>query len=290
MGQAPATGRISLRTVPRNFPGRSGTKEDAVHLCSPETATASAITGRITDPRDLETDLGMPYPRFEEPEEIRVNDEMLIPPPEDGSDVELVKGPNITSVPDLEPLAEALDGPVLMKVGNDVSTDEILPAGTEVLPFRSNLPEPAKFSFRPVDPTWADRAAEHDGFHAVVAGDNYGQGSSREHAALAPRSLGLRAVLAVGFSRIHWQNLANFGVLPLTIENADDYDQLAQGDELRLENLHAALQQGNTIEVRNLTRGETIRARHDLSERQVRTILAGGLIPLQKQRLDRKAA
>ncbi|MFW6059645.1 MAG: aconitate hydratase [Phycisphaeraceae bacterium] len=296
MGQAPATDAISLRTVPRNFPGRSGTREDKVCLVSPETAAASALTGRITDPRELETLYGMRYPKVRDLEQPVLNTEMLVAPPpaEEARSIELVKGPNIASLPDFDPLPDEMDLEVALKVQDDISTDEIMPAGPRVLPYRSNIPQISAFCFEVVDETYPERAKRmmENGKtgHAIVGGENYGQGSSREHAALAPRYLGLRAVLARSFARIHWQNLANFGMLPLTFENADDYDRLAQGDELRLRNLREALQRGNVIEVENTTRGETIRARHDLSERQVRMILAGGLIPLQKQRLERKAA
>ena len=200
MGQAPATGRVSLRTVPRNFPGRSGTKDDRVCLVSPETAAASALKGVITDPRDLD----MAYPKVADPEQPMLNTEMLQPPvPLDESRrTELQKGPNIVSLPELEPLPDALEIPVLLKVADDVSTDEILPAGARVLPFRSNIPAISRFAFEPIDATYPDRALEvrDGGGHAVVGGENYGQGSSREHAALAPRYLGLRVVIAKSFA------------------------------------------------------------------------------------------
>ena len=200
MGQAPATGRISLRTVPRNFPGRSGTSEDQVYLCSPETAAASALTGVITDPRTLD----MEYPRFQEPESILISTENLVAPAESNESVELEKGPNIKPLPTLDPMPDGLEGKVLLKVGDDVSTDEIMPAGARVLPFRSNISEIAKFVFRPIDETYYQRAMEHREPGAfVVGGDNYGQGASREHAAIAPRYLGLRAVIAKSFARIH---------------------------------------------------------------------------------------
>lgn len=275
MGQAPASGRISLRTVPRNFPGRSGTREDAVYLCSPETAAASALTGVITDPRTLE----MPYPRFQEPDEITINEQMLVAPPEDGSDVELVKGPNIQSLPPFEPLPEIIDGPALICVGDDISTDEIMPAGSDVLPFRSNIPEISKFVFNGVDEEYYNRAMEHqEGGHLVVAGENYGQGSSREHAALAPLYLGLEAVIAESFARIHWQNLINFGILPLTFVDPADRKQIVQGDELAIPDVRNAIRNGKRVEVINRTRDQRYETEHSLSERQVETVLAGGLI------------
>jgi aconitate hydratase len=278
MGQAPATGRISLRTVPRNFPGRSGTREDQVYLCSPETATASALTGRITDPRDL----GGPPPRYTEPERIHVNADMLEPPGEER--VELEKGPNIKDLGEFPPLPRTIRGPVGIKVGDDVSTDEILPAGTRALPYRSNIPEISRFTFEPLDPGYHDRAIEHrrQG-HLIVGGRNYGQGSSREHAALAPRYLGVQAVIARSYARIHWQNLANFGILPALFENTNDYDRVAQGDEIELPEVRAALEGERPLVARNLTRSQEYPLRHDLSERQVGMVLAGGIIPLQRQ-------
>ena len=283
MGQAPATGRISLRTVPRNFPGRSGTKEDAVYLCSPETATASALTGRITDPRDLEELFGMTYPAFSEPDDIVIDEEMLTPPPEDGGDVELVKGPNIQSIPDLDPLPGSLSGPVLIKLGDDVSTDEILPAGTQVLPFRSNIEAISAFTFYQVDEEYVDRAREADGAHFIVGGSNYGQGSSREHAALAPRYLGVRAVIAKSYARIHAQNLVNFGVPALEFEDPDDHGRIEEGDELELPELRSALKAGTSIRAVNRTKGEEYSLTHCHGERAVRMLLAGSILALHKE-------
>lgn len=279
MGQAPASGRISLRTVPRNFPGRSGTPEDAVYLCSPETATASALTGRITDPRTL----GMAYPRFDEPETIRLNTEMFEPPGPQAERIELVKGPNIASLPEFEPLSEHLAGPVLLKMGDDVSTDEILPGGAEVLPFRSNIPAISRFAFQRVDESYPDRAAaarEKTGGHLVVAGHNYGQGSSREHAALAPRYLGLRCVIAKDFSRIHRDNLINFGILPLTFSDPEDYRRIEQDDWLELPDIRAALERGDETLSVETKRGERFAVRHDLSTRQRTMLLEGSLIAM----------
>ena len=266
MGQAPATGKISVRTVPRNFPGRSGTKDDQVYLCSPETAAASVLSGKITDPRTLE----MSYPRFQEPEEIEINTTMLVLPPEDGRTVELEKGPNIKPLPAFDPLPEDLEGPVLLKVGDDISTDEIMPAGTRVLPFRSNIPEISRFVFEQVDPSFYERAMEHgQGPSFVVGGKNYGQGSSREHAALAPRYLGLRAVIVKDFARIHFQNLVNFGILPLQFANPDDYDRVSQGDVLEIRGVSDSLRPGETIEITNKSRKETYPLKHSLGPRQI---------------------
>ena len=289
MGQAPATNTRSLRTVPRNFPDRSGTKDDRVFLVSPETAAASALMGVITDPRTLERELGLDYPRVSDPAEPILNTESLQAPPspEASRKVSLRKGPNIVSLPELEGLPDALELPVNFKAADNISTDEILRAGAEVLPFRSNIPEIAKFAFDVVDPNYYRKAmhTRDEGGHAVVGGSNYGQGSSREHAALAPRFLGLRMVLAKGYARIHWQNLVNFGVLPLTFEDPDDYDRIEQGDVLRVERLHTTLGEGPQVEVRNVTKGETYAARHDLSERQIELLVEGGQIAWMKKRL-----
>jgi aconitate hydratase len=279
MGQAPATGKASLRTFPRNFPGRSGTKDDQVYLCSPETATAAALTGVITDPRDL----GMEYPRYEPPQRSYVNTEMLVPPSEDGRDVPLEKGPNIVSLPEFDPLPELVMGPVLLKVGDDISTDEIMPAGARVLPYRSNIPAMADFAFEIVDETYPERARA-TGDHFVVGGDNYGQGSSREHAAIVPRYLGLRAVLAKSFARIHRQNLVNFAVLPLTFLDPGDYDRIQPGDVLGITEPAEQLRGSDPVEVRNETRGETYAMQHRLSGRQVEIIVHGSLLSVIRDR------
>jgi aconitate hydratase len=291
MGQAPATGQNSLRTMPRNFPGRSGTPEDAVFLCSPETATASALTGRITDPRELENLYGMSYPSFSEPEDNAINTEMLVPPlPADAArKEELVKGPNIKSLPEFEPIGDDFSGPVLLKVGDNISTDEIMPAGQRVLPFRSNIPAISDFVYWQVDESYVRRATEvrdyGPGGHVVVGGENYGQGSSREHAAIAPRYLGLRLVIAKSFARIHWQNLANFGVVALEFGKPGDYDRIEAGDELAVSGLHTALDADANVTVENVTKGERYELVHRLSERQVEMIQAGGLIPVFRREL-----
>src|SRR5947209_3296980 len=285
MGQAPATGQNSLRTMPRNFPGRSGTRDDRVWLCSPETAAASALTGKVTDPRALEDLFGLEAPHIEPPEHQIVDTEMLVPPPESGDGVELVKGPNIGSLPDFEPLAERIEGPVLLKVGDNVSTDEIMPAGQRALPFRSNIPKMAEFVFDTVDESFPQRALDvrDAGGHVVVGGENYGQGSSREHAAIAPRFLGLQAVIAKNFARIHWQNLVNFGILPLEFADPGDYDRVDQGDVLVLDGVREALQDSDRpVVAENTTQGGRYELIHHLSPRQIDVILAGGLIPIFK--------
>lgn len=275
MGQAPATGKISLRTVPRNFPGRSGTQGDQVYLCSPETATASALTGVITDPRTL----GMAYPRFKEPDIIRINTRMLVEPPAIGTDISLEKGPNIQPLPSFDPLPDNLQGPILLKMNDNVSTDEIMPAGSRILPFRSNIPEISKFSFSRIDDTYYERAVRNkkkDSF--VVGGKNYGQGSSREHAVIGPRYLGLRAVLAISFARIHHQNLINFGILPLTFTRSEDYSRIDQGDILKIEDVRNVIKKGEKMIVSNLSKSETYELDHAMSARQIEMVLHGSLI------------
>jgi len=281
MGQAPATGRISLRTVPRNFPGRSGTREDQVYLCSPETATVSALTGVITDPRDLDRD----YPRFVEPKKIRINTEMLVEPANRPQAVELEKGPNIKPLPEFDPLPQRLAGAVLLKVGDDISTDEIMPAGARVLPYRSNIPEISKFVFSPVDERFYERAMDY-GQKAffVVGGDNYGQGSSREHAAIAPRYLGLRAVIAKSFARIHWQNLINFGILPLTFSDPADWERINVNDTLVISDVRPAIEQGQGVTLFNQTQNHSIEVSFRLTDRQIEMILAGALINVVRKK------
>ncbi len=279
MGQAPATGKTSLRTVPRNFPGRSGTKEDSVYLCSPETATAAALTGVITDPRDL----GFAYPRYRPPRRRYVNSEMLVPPAEAVRDIPLEKGPNIVSLPEFDPLPDSVSGPVLLRVGDDVSTDEIMRAGARVLPYRSNIPAMAQFAFDAIDETYASRA-RGVGDHFVVAGWNYGQGSSREHAAIVPRFLGLRAVLARSFARIHRQNLLNFAVLPLSFLHPADYDRIEPGDILKIADAPARLREQQSTEVSNESRNETYAMRHGLSDRQIALLSQGSLLAAIRHR------
>ena len=280
MGQAPASGKVSLRTVPRNFPGRSGTKEDQVYLCSPETATASALTGVITDPRQL----GMRYPKVRLPKKRILNKEMLIPPlpVEEAVKVELVKGPNIQSLPPLDLLPDRLELPILLKVGDNISTDEIMPAGARVLPYRSNIPKISEFVFEIVDPTYHTRALERKppGPHAIIGGENYGQGSSREHAALAPRYLGLRMVIAKSFARIHRMNLVNFGILPLIFNDPTVYDRLELNDVILLENARDQLAKSvddRTLVLNVRQKNLTFTVSHNLFPRMIEVILAGGL-------------
>lgn len=280
MGQAPATGRNSLRTVPRNFKDRSGTLEDSVFLVSPETAAASALTGKITDPRDLTSLYNMEYPRFHEPEEYIVDREMLRAPSDNAEEIDIIKGPNISSLPEFGEL-EDFEVPVILKMKDNVSTDDILKAGAEVLPFRSNVPEISKYSFIGIDSTYYERAMstkEAKGGHIVVAGENYAQGSSREHAAIAPRFLGQRAVIAKSYARIGWQNLINFGIVPFEFKNPIDYDEIEKGDVLKVEDIRKNIKEGNPVFVRNLTKESSYEVTHTLSDRQKQAILHGGVI------------
>jgi aconitate hydratase len=275
MGQAPAAGRNSLRTVPRNFPGRSGTREDSIFLCSPETAAASALHGVITDPRTLT----MPYPRPREPGEMKVSDNWFIPPLplERARQVTLLATDNTPPLPLLEAMPNRIEAPILLKCGDNVSTDDIIPAG-RVLPLWSNVHASAEYTFETVDPGYVDRARRRgEAGHIILGGDNYGQGSSRENAALLPRLLGLQVVIARSFARIHWQNLPCFGVLPLTLENPADYDRLEEGQLLRIDDLRHQLAAGQRIEAR-LEDGQPLSLIHELSARQCDILSAGGVI------------
>jgi aconitate hydratase len=285
MGQAPAIGRNSLRTVPRNFPGRSGTDEDLVWLCSPETAAAAALTGEITDPRDLPGRLGIGHPELDLPQPTGGSEALLEPPlpKEDARRTELVKAPSIGTLPEFDPLPEDLTASVAIKVGDNISTDEILPAGARVLPFRSDIARLAEFTFSQVDDGYVPRARQA-GQHAIVTGDNYGQGSSREHAVIAPRYLGLRLVIAKSYARIHWQNLANFGVLAVEFADPADYDRIDAGDELAIDGLPGVLRAGRELTVHNSAKKQDYPVRHRLSPRQVAMVLAGGQIPLVRRR------
>jgi aconitate hydratase len=289
MGQAPASGRNSLRTGPRNFPGRSGTKEDSVYLCSPEVASASALKGVITDPRTL----GVPYPKFKEPRKRVLNRDLLQAPIPlaQAQKVKLVKGPNIASLPEIPPLKKDIKIPVLLKMGDNISTDEIMPAGARVLPYRSNIPKISEFSFDIIDDTYHKRAqaTRADGGHAVMGGENYGQGSSREHAALAPRYLGLQVVISKSFARIHWQNLVNFGVLPLVFANPSDYDKISQGDILAMTNVPETLMTSAEITATIEGKGTQIKFLHKMSPRQVEVLIDGGLINWVRKHPDSKA-
>ena len=272
MGQAPASGTVSLRTFPRNFKGRSGSKDDQVYLCSPETAAASVLTGRITDPRTLDKK----YPVIEFPATYFFKPEWFIMPPRDGSAVEIIRGPNIQPFPRFHAMPSELRGTILIKVGDNISTDIIMPAGNRVLPLRSNIPAISEFVFESLDATLAKRARESGG-GIVIGGENYGQGSSREHAALAPRYLGVTAKIAKSFARIHKANLINFGIVPLTFKNPADYDLLKQGDMVTVENLRENIEKGKT-EIMVLREETKIPTLLEASERQRAVLFGGGIL------------
>ncbi|MEK9152595.1 MAG: aconitase family protein, partial [Patescibacteria group bacterium] len=279
MGQAPPSKGVSVRTFNRNFQGRSGTKDADVYLVSPETAAATAIAGELTNPRltgakSLELSL---------PDRAAVNDNALVMPPMDSAAVEISRGPNIVPLEDRPPLATRIEGQALLKVGDNITTDHIMPAGARVLPFRSNIPKISEFVFEAVDAGFAKRAVEAGG-GLIVGGRNYGQGSSREHAGLAPAYLGIKAVLAVSFARIHKANLINFGIVPLVFKDAADYTALMQGDDLAIEFVADQLRRGPEVKVKNLTRETEFSVLHEMTPRQIEILAAGGLLNLVKQR------
>lgn len=271
MGFSPNSKGVSLRTFNRNFLGRSGTKDGQVYLVSPETAAASALTGFITDPTTLP-----PIAQPQQPDRFRINDDGIIAPlpAAEAEAAEVLRGPNIKPFPETSPLDDHMEAAVILKVGDNITTDHIMPAGSKVLPYRSNVPKISEFCFSVVDETFAARAREA-GKGFIVGGSNYGQGSSREHAALAPLYLGIKAVIAKSFARIHAANLVNAGILPLIFENPDDYDEIEQGDVLRLDGVRAALEDDRII----LHAGDkNIPLRMELAERQKEVLLAGGLL------------
>lgn len=278
MGQAPRTNAISLRTFNRNFEGRSGTRSAQVYLVSPEVAAVSAVTGYLTDPREFGE-----APKVVLPKEFLINDNMIIPPSENGEDVEVVRGPNIKPFPINVEMPENIGGNVLIKLGDNITTDHIMPSNAKLLPFRSNVPYLAEFCLTPCDPDFPKRAKEQGG-GIIVGGSNYGQGSSREHAALAPLQLGVKAVIAKSFARIHMANLINSGIIPVTFVNEEDYDTIELGDKLVFNDIVDQVKSGSDIIVKNETKGIEYKVTATLSDRQRDILIAGGLLNYTRQK------
>lgn len=278
MGFSPNSGGVSLRTFNRNFEGRSGTKDGKVYLVSPETAAVAALTGCFTDPKDMGE-----YPEISMPDEFKINDTAVLMPASESEacDVEILRGPNIKSFPKTAPLEDNIKADLTLKVGDNITTDHIMPAGAKILPYRSNIPKLSEFCFTVCDETFPERAKKA-GATVIVGGSNYGQGSSREHAALVPLYLGVKAVVAKSFARIHAANLINAGILPFTFENAEDYDRLDEGDKLELCDLFDALESGRAT-LKDVTKGETFTLICEYSDRQKDMLRAGGLLPYTKE-------
>jgi aconitate hydratase len=283
MGQAPPSGGVSVRSFNRNFEGRAGTRDANVYLSSPETAVACAVKGKITDPRKLGK-----MPPLKIPTKFHIDDRNIMAPAKKPEFVEILRGPNIQPCPVQEPLADTVNAEVLIKLGDNITTDHIMPAGAQVLPLRSNIPKISEYVFYRVDETFPKRAreAKAKGGGVIVGGDNYGQGSSREHAALAPMFLGVKAVLAKTFARIHWANLINFGIPPLVFANAADYDKVEKGDRIEIGDLVSALRGGRNVTVKNATKGIEFAMKYNLSDRQKEILIAGGLLNYTRQQAD----
>ena len=277
-GQSPPSAGVSLRTFNRNFEGRSGTKDAQVYLCSPEVAAAAAIYGVITDPRKLAKKVS--YPKVKMPKKFLIDDSMVIPPAKDPSKVEILRGPNIMPLPVAQKVQGGVSGNVLIKLSDNITTDHITPAGTW-LKYRSNVPKYSESVFSAIDAKFHEKAkASGGGF--VIAGENYGQGSSREHAALCPMYLGIKGIIAKSFARIHKDNLVNFGILPLTFANPADYNAIDLGDKLEIEDLARQLRAGDSLTLKNANKGREVKVKHGFSQRQIDIILSGGLLNFTK--------
>jgi len=278
IGQSPSTDGVSLRTFNRNFKGRSGTQSAEIYLCSPQVAAVSALKGELADPRSF----GEPA-KVDIPETFPIIDHLFVSPPDNPESVEVVRGPNIKPLPMGRAMPETLEGEVLIRLGDDITTDDIMPAGTHIMSLRSNIPAISEYVFSNHDPGFAKRAGEREGGF-IAAGKNYGQGSSREHAALAPMFLGIKGVIARSFARIHRANLINFGILPMTLMRDEDLEQIQPGDQLVIDDVITSMKNGETLRVANKTRNSTFDVRIDLNQREKDIILAGGLLRFLRQR------
>lgn len=277
MGGAPGTGHISIRSYNRNFYGRSGTKDASVYLTNPIACAVMAVKGEMVDPRDA----GLSIDEIKEPERFLINDNLIIPPKADTKDVKIIKGPNIKDISVKKPLKASIEATVLLKLGNNITTDDIMPAGSKVLPFRSNIPAIAEFVFENIDSTFSKRAqeAKAEGGGIIIGGENYGQGSSREHAAIAPMYLGIQAIIAKSFARIHRANLINFGILPLLFKSEADYEKIVQGDRLLIKHVIDSIKGNQNLIVENLTKDYSFEVISNLNNREKELILKGGLLP-----------
>jgi len=284
MGGAPGSGQVSVRSYNRNFKGRSGTKDASVYLASPVSCAVFAVKGKIIDPREA----GLQIKSFKEPKKHLINRDFIIPPKDDTSDVAVIKGPNIKEISVKDPLKDMIEAEVLLKLGDNITTDDIMPAGSAVLPYRSNIPAISEFVFINIDNSFSKRAqeAKSAGGGVIVGGENYGQGSSREHAAIAPMFLGIQAVIARSFARIHRSNLINFGILPLLFKNAEDYEKVEKGDRLVFQGVKNTLTGNQSYSIYNKTKNYTFEVSSQLNEREKEIIIAGGLLPNTKKHIQ----
>jgi len=283
MGGAPGSGQVSVRSYNRNFKGRSGTKDASVYLASPVSCAVFAIKGEIVDPRES----GLHISNYKEPKKYRINRNFIIPPKDNTSGVSVIKGPNIREISVKDPLQDMIEAEVLLTLGDNITTDDIMPAGSAVLPYRSNIPAISEFVFSNIDSTFSKRAreAKSAGGGILIGGENYGQGSSREHAAIAPMFLGIQAVIAKSFARIHRSNLINFGILPLLFRNTEDAEKIEQGDRLGIKNLKNTVTGSQSYHIYNITKDYTFEVHSQLNEREKELIISGGLLPNTKKHL-----